>query len=225
MPTSTSYHLSGPGWLLHHRAGSCSKTRSDISLPSFLSQQESLFIGWGWGGWGVGLKIKKKRAKRNSERMVITSWLATWGSKALEGGRLNDTPTARGKFGKKSNSKRPSINRGNKTSLPSPGSNCCFEKNPHIKVSIRKPFWFRRSLCPKCNRRPGGIMSMEGGDRGAHRPGLSSGFGCCPRVLGTTWLTLGGRTFWSPWCITWEKPVATTEPWPVASIRQNPLWD
>jgi len=71
----------------------------------------------------------------------------------------------------------------NKTSLPSPGSNCCCEKNPHFKVS-RKPFWFGCSLCPKCNRRRGGSTSVDGGDRGAHRPRLSSGVGCCPQGLG-----------------------------------------
>lgn len=32
----------------------------------------------------------KKRARRSSGRMVITSWLVAWGSKALEDGRLNN---------------------------------------------------------------------------------------------------------------------------------------
>lgn len=111
----------------------------------------------------------------------------------------------------------------NKISLPFPGSNCCFEKNPHLKARIRKPFWFRCILCPKWKRRPSGVMSMEGGDRGAHRYELSSGVGCCPGVLGTTWLTLGGRAFWSPWCMAQEKPVATMNLCPVALIRQNSL--
>lgn len=111
----------------------------------------------------------------------------------------------------------------NKISLPFPGSNCCFEKNPHLKVRIRKPFWFRCILCPEWKRRPSGVTSTEGGDRGAHRYGLSSEVGCCPGVLGTTWLTLGGRAFWSPWCMTQEKPVATMNLCPVAPIRQNSL--
>ena len=43
----------------------------------------------------------KKRAERSSGRVVIPSWLAAWGSKASEDGRLSDTLTARGKFGEK----------------------------------------------------------------------------------------------------------------------------
>lgn len=109
----------------------------------------------------------------------------------------------------------------NKT-LPSRGSNCCFEKNPYLKVRIRNPLVQLHPLS-KCKRRLGGTMSREYRGRGVHRHGLSSGVGCCPGVLGTSGLTLGGRAFWNPWCTTQEKPVATMELCPVAPIRQNSL--
>lgn len=64
-------------------------------------------------------------------------------------------------------------------------------------------------------------MSMEGGDRGAHRHRLFFRSRLLPQGLGHR-LADGGRTFWSSWCMTWEKPMATTELCPVASIRQKP---
>lgn len=172
------------------------QTRFDISLPSFLSQQDCYLLG----------DVKKNQEKLGEDGHRLLAW----GSKALEDGRLSNTHCQRKIQEKTVIPKDPVETVGiNKTSLPSPGSNGCFEENPHLKMRIRKPFLFRCILCPKCKRRLGGVLSMEGGDRGAHRHGLSSGVGCCPGVLGTTWLTLGGRAFWRPWCTIQEKPVAT----------------
>lgn len=153
--------------------------------------------------------------------MFITSWLGEVRLWKMAG---SITPTAREKFRKKTViPKDPVETVGiNKTSLPSPGSNCCFEENPHLKTRIRKPFWFRCILCPQCKRRLGGVLSTEDGDRCPQAWAFFRSW-LLPGVLGTTWLTLGGRAFWSPWCTTQEKPVATMELCPVAPIRQNSL--
>lgn len=81
-----------------------------------------------------------------------------------------------------------------KTSLPSPGSNCCFEKNPHLKVWIRRPFWFGHILA-----REGGVAACS---RRAERcPQAQTFFGSQLLLWGPGYhrLTLGGRAFWSPW--------------------------
>lgn len=112
--------------------------------------------------------------------MFITSWLGEVRLWKMAG---SITPTAREKFRKKTViPKDPVETVGiNKTSLPSPGSNCCFEENPHLKTRIRKPFWFRCILCPQCKRRLGGVLSTEGGDR-------------CPQAWAffRSWLLPGG---------------------------------
>lgn len=106
------------------------QTRFDISLPSFLSQQDSYLLG----------DVKKNQEKLGEDGHRLLAW----GSKALEDGRLSNTHCQRKIQEKTVIPKDPVETVGiNKTSLPSPGSNGCFEENSHLKMRIRKPFLFR----------------------------------------------------------------------------------
>lgn len=122
---------------------------------------------------------------------------------------MDGTPSARGQFGRTMASPKDPVDTAgiNKTSLPLPGSNCCLEKKKSsFEGEDEETLLFRCVLCPKCRRRLGGFMSTE-----AETGATGAGFQESAAAWGawTSWLALGGRAFWSPWCATQEKPVAT----------------
>lgn len=79
------------------RAGSCSETRSDILYQASFPNKNPIFGG----------TLKTKPGKPPGGR--LTPLAGSLGSKAVEDGRLSDTPTARRKLGgKNGNFKKPS---------------------------------------------------------------------------------------------------------------------
>lgn len=139
--------------------------------------------------WGT----LKKTARSNSGRMGIASQLAAWGVRLGRWQAQWHTHQQRKIQENVVIPKGPVETVGTKkTSLPSPGSNCYFEKNPHLKVRIRKRFLFR------CIPRP---KREKAGWHGVQRAAL------------------GGRALGSP-RRTWDEPVATRAV-PCGTWRQN----